>query len=238
MPCDGKQGIFDEFIEPERAREIIDLLKVNSEANQGYALREFLRQFLQHDEAISTLKNSMDNFERSATVNATDTAQLRMRKHFAVLYAAAALAIEYDLLPWKKTATFKAIASCMNGALREKALSDDTSMMTPKPTTAARMLKEELAKLQLMRIVKRKPLTPDESNLRACADGFDFGSEIYVKPDRWKAVSDQNREELIGLKILKTERDDVSTVARKLKGIPKKQRYHVINATALKSLTD
>lgn len=238
VPCEGMQGIFDKEIGPERAREIIDLLKVHSEANQGYALREFMRQFLRDDAALSKLKTSIEFFETETTINTSDTAQLRMRRSFAVLYAAATLAIEYKVLPWKKAATLKAIAFCMNGAFRERAVRAKEPVTNPKLPTAVGMLKEELAKLQLMKVTKRKPLASGESELRNHADGFDFGTEVYVKPARWNAISESSREELVRLNILKTERSDVSTVARKLNGIAKKQRYHVINTAALNALPD
>lgn len=238
VPCEGMQGIFDKEIEPERAREIIDLLKVHSEANQGYALREFLRQFLRDDVALSKLKTSMQIFESGTAINASDTAQLRMRKSFAVLYAAAALAIEYDILPWKETATLKAISFCMDGAIRARGSSAKEPKEVRTATTVVQTLKGELVKLNLVKVTKRKQLASGEAELRDRADGFDFGNEIYVKPSRWTGISEGNRQELVRLNILKTERSDVSTVARKLKGIAKKQRYHVINTAALKALPD
>ena len=41
----------------------------------------------------------------------------RIRRLFAVLYAGAALAIDYGVLPWGKKSTLEAIKLCMNDAM-------------------------------------------------------------------------------------------------------------------------
>ena len=45
----------------------------------------------------------------------------RMRRLFAVVYASAAQAIDYGVLPWSKKATLKAILACMTDAMDQLA---------------------------------------------------------------------------------------------------------------------
>ena len=236
IPCEGRQGIFDENIKPALARDIVDQLKINAEANQGFALRRFMKRLQKDDNAISELKKYMNHYESSTMSNGTDRAHMRMGGNFAVLYAAAALAIDYEILPWKKEGALRAISVCMDGAFDLLAGSGADVASNSTSRALLQSLRTALARLNLVKVVKRKRLGPGETELRDQADGFDFGTEIYVKPTRWKAIGDENRKALIRLGVLKTERKDTATVARKLNGMKKKQRYHVIDMAVLRSL--
>jgi hypothetical protein len=62
------------------------------------------------------LRKYMRVFETQSPVLADHRAFYRIRTSFAVLYAAAALTIDYNILPWKKKTTLKAIRKCMKPA--------------------------------------------------------------------------------------------------------------------------
>jgi hypothetical protein len=53
----------------------------------------------------------------SEVIVASSNAALRIRSNFALIWAAAAMAIDYRVLPWKKPPTFKAVKKCLRKAL-------------------------------------------------------------------------------------------------------------------------
>ena len=59
----------------------------------------------------------MDQFLEAASLPEQFRWLGRMRRLFAVVYASAAQAIDYGVLPWSKKATLKAILACMTDAM-------------------------------------------------------------------------------------------------------------------------
>ena len=119
----GSLGIFDGKIttrpgktDGETTKELVERMKVDAEANQGFALHEFLRKYFRDAKALSKVRAYKNQFEREVSV-ASFNAALRIRSNFALIWAAAAMAIDYGVLPWKKPLTFRAVEKCLRKAL-------------------------------------------------------------------------------------------------------------------------
>ena len=77
---------------------------------QGEALRAYLAKRCADERAVETLKKYMDSFLEAAPLPRQFRWLGRMRRLFAVVYASAAQAIDYGVLPWSKKATRDAIS--------------------------------------------------------------------------------------------------------------------------------
>jgi len=84
---------------------------------QGEALRAYLAKRCADKRAEATLKSYMDQFVEAASLPDQFRWLGRIRRLFAVVYASAAQAIDYGVLPWSKKATLKAISACMTDAM-------------------------------------------------------------------------------------------------------------------------
>jgi hypothetical protein len=92
-------------------------MKVDAEANQGFPFHEFLRKYVHDAKALSKVRAYKDQFESEVIVPSSNAA-LRIRSNFALIWAAAAMAIDYGVLPWKKPPTFRAVEKCLHKAWR------------------------------------------------------------------------------------------------------------------------
>ena len=88
---------------------------------QGEAFRTYLAKRFADKRAEETLKKYMDQFLEAASLPEQWRWLGRIRRLFAVVYASAAQAIDYGVLPWSKKATLKAILACMTDAMDQLA---------------------------------------------------------------------------------------------------------------------
>ena len=86
---------------------------------QGKAYRVYLTKRIADKTAIVTLNKYMAEYIEAAPLPEQFRWLGRIRKYFAVVYASAALAIDYGVLPWSKKSTLKAIAACMTDAMEQ-----------------------------------------------------------------------------------------------------------------------
>ena len=84
---------------------------------QGEAFRTYLAKRFADTRAEETLKKYMDQFLEAASLPEQLRLLGRIRRLFAVVYASAAQAIDYGVLPWGKKATLKAILACVKDAM-------------------------------------------------------------------------------------------------------------------------
>jgi hypothetical protein len=157
------------------------------------------------------------------------------------MYAAAALAIDYEILPWKKRPTFRAIEKGMRLALASMQTGQGQKASTPLPVDVhhlGRTLKKQLACAKLVPVKPKQKVTKKQARARQKADGFKINGEIYVKPDRFKRwiPTQPDRNALKEQKVIVTEREDTATVERKIGGIEGKPRYYAIDVRALRRL--
>ena len=166
------------------------------------------------------------------------TALYRIRSNFAVIWAAGALAIDYGVLPWKKSRLRKAVEKCFHRAL--------SALQSPEAVEAAgsdqntfedllKTLKERLGQCKLCAITPRTKVSDEEVASRQQADGFIINGVTYVKQDRLKAwfPEKSDRTALRQAGIFQTKRSDTPTVEKKIAGIAGKPRYYAIKASAL-----
>ena len=241
-------GIFDGNIEPapgktlrETAKKLVETLKADAIKHQGYAFHDLMEKYVNDPHGLEHLRNYKEQFERDAKLPDKHNAHYRVRSNFAVMYAAAALAIDYGILPWRKRPTFRAIEKCMRLALAALA----TGAREPPATLSAvdahhvgRTLKELIAKAELVVVKPKQKVTEEQACTRQKADVFKINGKIYVKPDRFKRwiPTQRERNALKEQKVILIERDDTATVERKIGGIKGKPRYYAIDVRALRRL--
>jgi hypothetical protein len=238
----GSVGVFDGVKVPsgrdpgEFGRLLADNLRRDAEINQGFAMDAFLKKFMRNPEAaLAKIKHYMGDFTAKVSLTLESGPDQRICANFSLMYAAAALGIEYGILPWKKEATRAAIEKCMAGAF---ATLETPSPLVPHTTTSpsieivAHKLNDDLDRLTIMPVRKGKPCSDEEAVRRQKADGFRIGRKILIKPQSWKP-SDAAKALLIEHQILQTQRNDVATIDRKIMGVPGKRRYYIIDQEKL-----
>jgi hypothetical protein len=116
-------GVFDRVKVPrgrdpsEFGRKLADKLRLDAEVNQGFVMDAFLKKFMRDPEAALTkIKQHMNDFTAKISLRLGSGPDQRICANFSLMYAAAALGIEYGILPWKKKTTRAAIKKCMAGA--------------------------------------------------------------------------------------------------------------------------
>jgi hypothetical protein len=149
------------------------------------------------------------------------------------------MAIDYGVLPWKKSPTFRAVEKCLHKALSEIEASK-AAPQSPSGASASVLmaLNEGLANADLRTIVLRKKITPGQARRRLKADGFRINGNIFLKPDRLKQWLPSQRERTIlkDAEVLRTRRGDTATVEQVIAGIPGKPRYYVLDMEKLDQL--
>jgi hypothetical protein len=241
----GSLGIFDGAItrqpgktDRETTKDLIEQIKIDAEFNQGFPYQEFLRNYFQDAEALSKVKAYKDQFESEVCV-ASSNAALRIRSNFALIWAAAAMAIDYEVLPWEKPPTFKAVKKCLR-----KALDVIEASKAPAPpavdstTSILTALNDKLEGADLRKVVLRKRITTQQARRRVKADGFRINGDIYLKPDRLRRWVPSHRDRVV-LKdtgAVRTCRDDAATIEQVIAGIPGKPRYYVLDGQKLERL--
>jgi hypothetical protein len=238
----GSLGIFDGQItrnpqktDRETTKDLIEQTKIDAEANQGYAFREFLRNYVSDGKALSKVGVYKSQFESKVSVPSSNAA-MRIRSNFALIWAGAAMAVDYKVLPWKKGPTFKAVEKCLRKALDVIETKAAPSVDPAAPILMA--LNKELEQADLRKVVLRERITQQQARRRVKADGFRINGDIYIKPDRLKRwmPSPSDRVVLRDSGVLRTRRGDAATIEQVIAGIPGKPRYYVVDSQKLKRL--
>ena len=100
-----------------RAR-FVEALKVATRKYQGEPFRAFLAELMADRDARKKLKKHVTNYCKKAPLPNAARSLARIQQNFAVVYAGAALAIDYQVLGWKKKRVLAAIRSCMDDAMK------------------------------------------------------------------------------------------------------------------------
>ena len=144
---------------------------------QGEALRAYLAKRCADERAVETLKKYMDSFLEAAPLPRQFRWLGRMRRLFAVVYASAAQAIDYGVLPWSKKATRDAIIACMTDAMDQLAanFSDSPDGGAERTNSDATLVAEFQRRMEDAKLVRleRNSLEPHSMAKRLRkADGF------------------------------------------------------------------
>jgi len=244
----GSQGIFDGKLESEIDKSLLETVKAIVERtldlailNQGHVLPAFLDQLMKDKNWEATVRRYKEQFE--SEVGAPDERAIyRIRSNFAVIWAAAALAIDYEILPWKKRGTQRAIEKCFQRCIAALASPPPIESIESRASNSANVLqtlKEKLDQCDLRSIEQKKKVSKDEATARQKADGFIIDGVTYLKNDRVEGwfPSNQDRSTLRKANIFRTKREDTPTVDKKISGIKGKPRYYAINGEALDRLS-
>jgi hypothetical protein len=140
----------------------------------------------------------------------SSNAGLRIRSNSALIWAATAMAIDYEVLPWKKRPTFKAVEKCLRKAMDVIEAGKAPASPVDPTTSILIALNDELKKSDLRKVVLRKPITEQQASRRVKADEFRINGDIYLKPDRLRKWVPSHRDRVL-LKengIFRTRRDD------------------------------
>jgi hypothetical protein len=244
----GSSGIFDGKITAspgkslsETTKEVVETLRANAIKHQGHAIRALLQKYVNDPHGLEMLKKHKQQFEHKAAIPDAHNAHYRVRGNFAIMYAAAALAIDYDILPWGKGSTFHAIEKCMRLALATLETGHTQGVSTSPALDLhhlGKTLQDQLARADIVRVKPKQKVSKNQACSRQNADGFKINGEIYVKPDRFKRwfPAQDERNALKERKVIVTGRKDTATVEKKIGGIHGKPRYYAIDVRALRRL--
>jgi hypothetical protein len=223
----------------EVGQRLVNDLRRDAVENQGFAMDRFMRRVAKNPAAaVKRAKSHIAQFEAQVSSTLATGPDRRIAANFAVIYAGAALAIEYGILPWKKKETRAAIERCMVGAfatLRNPLPLVPHAATVPTIESVARKLNDDLDRLTLISVKKGEPCSEEEIIQRKKANGFRIGRKVLIKPQSWKAT-DVEQGSLIEHQILETQRRDTATIDRKIMGVPGKPRYYVIDEDKLKAV--
>jgi len=246
LPVEGsKWGVFENVpssyaaIDPPLAgKQLADLLKLDAEQNQGHALKCFLERLVDDPTAMETVKIGIARFVNEAKGGATNR-HLRIKEKFALLYAAAALAIDYEIVPWKVKALFSDIEQhwlAASAFLDRAAVSSPTQSLGDTAHLGTQ-IRDAITALAPMKVQQKALLSACAPERCANAKALQVGGKFYVKPAAWPKICEDNKQLLRSRKVLLTEsRRDTLTMAKKVPGIKGKRRYYVLDRVALEEL--
>lgn len=100
-------------------RQFAERLKEVAQGQQGEIYRAYLAKRFADPNATSVLSEYVAEYVSKTALTGKDVQFGRIVLYFAVIYASAALAIDYGLLPWSKKNTFRDIKRCMMDAIEQ-----------------------------------------------------------------------------------------------------------------------
>jgi putative DNA primase/helicase len=100
----------------EQRRAYVEEQEAFSRKYQGEAFRAYLTKWKQDPNAAVTLEAYMAEYQK-VPLPKQERWLARIQRLFAVVYAGAAQAIDYKILPWSKRKTLEAINACMCDAM-------------------------------------------------------------------------------------------------------------------------
>jgi Domain of unknown function (DUF927) len=240
----GSAGVFDGKIEKDDGRTLLETTKAVVETlgasaikYQGHAFTAFLCELTRDKDWEKKVRAYKSEFE-SKVAAPNSTALHRIRSNFAIIWAGGALAIDYGVLPWKKSRLRKAVAKCFHRAVSVLQSPDAAKAPGSDPSTPTDLLatlKQRLARCKLCAIMPHTKVSDEQLASRRQADGFVINGVTYVKHDRLNAWFPEKsaRIALRQAGVFHTRRPDTSTVEKKIAGIKGKPRYYGIKAEAL-----
>jgi putative DNA primase/helicase len=101
----------------EQRRGFVEALEQHAVVYQGEAFRAYLTKRAADKGARAALKAYMADYVAAAPLPGQQRWLARIQRLFAVVYAGAAQAIDYGILPWSKRSTLRAIKNCMDDAM-------------------------------------------------------------------------------------------------------------------------
>jgi hypothetical protein len=103
----------------EQRRDFVEERERHAKRYQGEAFRTYLKKRSADKGARAALKAYMVDYVADAPLPGQQRWLARIQRLFAVVYAGAAQAIDYEILPWGKKPTLMAIKVCMYDAMEQ-----------------------------------------------------------------------------------------------------------------------
>jgi hypothetical protein len=103
----------------EQRRFFVEKLEGYAQKDQGEAFRAYLAKRAADTGASATLQGYMADYMSKAPLPDQQRWLGRIQRCFAIVYAGAAQAIDYGILPWNKNVTLSAIKACMDDAMEQ-----------------------------------------------------------------------------------------------------------------------
>jgi uncharacterized protein (DUF927 family) len=234
----GSFGIFDGNLGAdagdERARRLADKIKADAGRHQGVAFEAYIRALFEHKNWLARAKREIRRFEEAYVTPVHSRAAGRIRSNFAVLWAGAALAIRYRVLPWKKNTTMAAIEKCFERAINALPTAGNGQKAAIGVANVLERLSGYLDRGKLLRIKPRRRVSKNKVTARQAADGFYIDGDLYLKNDRLDILFlPPERAALKTAGAFLTQRTDTPTVPKKVYGIKGRRRYYRINQATL-----
>jgi putative DNA primase/helicase len=145
---------------------VVERLEDLSRQLQGTPFRAYLRRRLRDADAEKMLKQYIDAFPKAVPLPDGARALGRIRRYFAVIYASAAQAIDYGILPWKKGATLHDLKRCMDDAM-DQLTSPSFSNSMPITPHDEDLISEFQKRLRNTKFIDPTGATTDELNSAA-----------------------------------------------------------------------
>jgi putative DNA primase/helicase len=171
----GSQGIFDGNIKSTDGTALSEItkgwVKDNTTAArryQGHVLPAFLDKLTKDKNWEATVRRYMKQFEAITQTKNLKTIY-RIRSNFAIIWAAGALAIDYGVLPWKKSRLLKAVKKCFDravGALQKPEAVEAVGLAQSASDDPLETLKEKLGRCKLCAVTPRKKVSEQELRQR------------------------------------------------------------------------
>jgi hypothetical protein len=161
----------------ERRRRFVENQERLARQYQGEALRAYLAKRVSDKAARANLKKYMKEFIDNAPLRVQQRWLGRIQRLFAVVYASAAQAIDYGVLPWGKKSTLGAIRVCMIDAMQQliansgsDAESDRGGVQSDQSMLAE--FKRRLDDAKFVRLQRNRPKTNAVVKQLKMADGI------------------------------------------------------------------
>jgi hypothetical protein len=135
----------------EREKFVTELEAATAEL-QGTAFVEYLLRRAEDHWELDSINRYIDEFVVESPLSESKTSFARMRRYFAAVYGAAALAIDYKILPFNKKATLKDISKCMNDAI---------DLLVASKASAASPITQQISDEQLVADFKTRLASAD-----------------------------------------------------------------------------
>ena len=237
----NRYGIF-EALPPGHADSLILVEQIEAACliNYGVALREFVSHVSRDSQTIGAeITAAMQKFLKGAKVQ-NNRWEYRFAKRFALAYAAACLAIKYDIVSWDPTIAGKAIMRCYVDA--RAAVPDAERIRSAGFVRLRAKLSGAANVVDLIRSGHNVSWSADEVK---AADAFRRSSPdgvcYLVPPEKFFSWCETPLQanivlaEADRLGLLMKKHPDIRTVQVAINGLPGRRRYYAIREAILTS---
>jgi uncharacterized protein (DUF927 family) len=211
----------------EQRRAYVEEQEVFAKKYQGEAFRAYLTKWAKDPNATAKLKTYMADYVAKAPLPIPERWLARVQRLFAVIYASAAQAVDYDVLPWSRANTLEAIKTCMYDAMdqlmaKSAAIVDDVTPHRSNDSLLAEF-KQRMSDADFIRLSRKAERKKVASEELKHADGVvrptksgrcEYLLFAHAMEGWFPAVSDRQRlvKHLSELKLLKPgRRPDTAT---------------------------